>query len=167
MTEITIDVQQIKILRENLLLKLKQIKSRNSATTETKLFVQRLPDEEFPFGEWFKNKALKRSANKEVYKEILEVFNQRLTEEEFVKINRHDFPKHGYEIFMSDTKKLQIKYSTFKRKWREMKHHPRKGSSLVLEELRPWYWACHKIGQHCYKKMFLEKCYFFLFGSFC
>ena len=67
MTEITIDVQQIKILRENLLLKLKQIKSRNSATTETKLFVQRLPDEEFPFGEWLKNKALKRSANKEVY----------------------------------------------------------------------------------------------------
>ena len=67
MTEITIDVQQIKISRENLLLKLKKIKSRNSATTETNLFVQRLPGEEFAFGEWFKNKALKRSANKEVY----------------------------------------------------------------------------------------------------
>ena len=51
-TEMKLDVQQTKILRENFLLKLKmaskiQVKSRNWTTTEINLLVEALTNEEF------------------------------------------------------------------------------------------------------------------------
>ena len=101
MTEIKIDSRQI--LGENLLLKSKmavskKIKSRNWTTTETNVFIEVLIDEVFRFGECFEKRAPKRSANKEVYQEILKVFTARLTEEEFAERNREHYSEKPFSI---------------------------------------------------------------------
>ena len=44
-------------------------------------------------------------------------------------------------MLVLDTNKLQIKYNALKKKWREMKYHPRKGSGLAPEELPTWYYT--------------------------
>ena len=46
--------------------------------------------------------------------------------------------KYVYEILVLDTKKLQIKYKTLKKKWREMIDCFRKGSRLAPVKLQTW-----------------------------
>lgn len=104
-----LDAQQMKILKENLLLKLKmaaskKIKSGKWATTETNLFVEVLTDEEFQFGKCFTKRAIKRLTNKKVNREILKIFTAVLAEKEFIEINQQPFLKDGYEMLILDTK---------------------------------------------------------------
>ena len=56
-------------------------KGRNWTNEET--FVEILIDEEFNFADCLERRALKRSANEEVYKEILQLFHK----EEFLQRN--------------------------------------------------------------------------------
>ena len=88
MTEIKLDVQQTKILRENFLLELKmackiqveKVKNINWTTTEINLFVEALTNEEFRFGECLKSKkCILRN---------LKVSTARLTEEKFIERNQ-------------------------------------------------------------------------------
>lgn len=104
-----LDAQQMKILKENLSLKLKmaaskKIKSGKWATTETNLFVEVLADEEFQFGKCFKKGAIKRLTNEKLNREILKIFTAVLAEKEFIEINQQPFLKDGYEMLILDTK---------------------------------------------------------------
>ena len=85
-----------------------------------------LTSEEFQFGEYLEKSALKRSGNTEVYQAILKVFTAGLTEEQFIERNQQHFLKDSYEMLVLDTKMLQIKNNALKKKWREMKDHPKK-----------------------------------------
>ena len=48
-------------------------------------------------------------------------------------------------MLVLDTKNLQIKYNASKKKRREMKNCPRKGSGLDPEELPPWYYTLESV----------------------
>ena len=77
-------------------------------------------DEEFNFADCLERRALERSAYEEVYKEILQLFQEEMDNEEFLQRNAKDFGKGKYEPLQVDTKKLQAKYNAIKRKWREI-----------------------------------------------
>ena len=68
-----------------------KMKSRNWATEETCLFVEILVDAEYSFAACIENRSLKRSANEEVYKDILKIFNSKLREAHFVEVNKKKF----------------------------------------------------------------------------
>ena len=73
-----------------------------------------LIDEEFNFADCLERRALKRSANEEVYKEILQLFQEEMNKEEFLQHNANNFGKGKYELLQVDTKKLQAKYNAIK-----------------------------------------------------
>ena len=96
-------------------------------------------DEEFNFVDFLERRALKRSANKEVYKEILQLFQEEMNKEEFLQRNAKNVGKGKYEPLQVDTEKLQAKYNAIKRKWCEIKDRPRKGSGLAPISNPEWY----------------------------
>ena len=103
--------------------------TENRCATNKKLiylFVEVLNDETFRFGECLENRALKSSANKEVNQK--KVFTARLIVEKFIERNKQHFFKYGYEMLVLDTKKLQTKFNTLKKKWREINDGAKKGS---------------------------------------
>ena len=114
-------------------------KSRNWTNEETSLFVEILTDEEYNFAECLEKRALKRFANEEVYQEILKIFNYKLREEGFMELNQKNFGKGKYDSLYLDTKKLQVKYNALKKKWRDIKDRPMKGSGLAPEKHPDWY----------------------------
>ena len=116
-----------------------KVKSRNWTNEETCLFVEILVDAEYSFAACIEKRSLKRSANEEVYKDILKIFNSKLRETHFVEVNKKKFGKSSYQHLQIDTKKLQIKYNFLKKKWREIKDRPRLGSGLAPQELPAWY----------------------------
>ena len=59
-------------------------KGRNWTNEETLLFVEILIDEEFNFADCLERWALKRSANEEVCKEMLQLFQEEMNKEEFL-----------------------------------------------------------------------------------
>ena len=73
-----------------------------------------LIDEEFNFADCLERRALKRSVNEEVYKEILQLFQEEMNKEEFLQHNANNFGKGKYELLQVDTKKLQAKYNAIK-----------------------------------------------------
>ena len=89
-------------------------KGRNWTNEETLLFVEILIDEEFNFADFLERQALKRPANEEVYKEILQLFQGETNKEEFLQRNAKNFRKGKYEPLQVDTKKLQAKYNAIK-----------------------------------------------------
>ena len=72
-------------------------KGNNWTIEETFLFVEIMIDEEFNFAGCRKRQALKRSANEEVYKEVLQLFEEK------------DFGKEKCEPLQVDIKQLQAK----------------------------------------------------------
>ena len=84
-------------------------------------------------------RALKRSANEEVYKEKLQLFQEEMNKEEFLQHNSKNFGKGKYEPLQDDTKKFKAKYNTIKQKWREIKERSRKGSDLAPKSNPAWY----------------------------
>ena len=96
-------------------------------------------DEEFNFADCLERRALKRSANEEVYKEMLQLFQEEVNKEEFLQLNAKNFGKGKNEPLQVDTKKLQAKYNAIKRKWRKKKDQPQKGSVLALKSNPEWY----------------------------
>ena len=93
----------------------------NWTNEETLLFLELLIDEEFNFANCLERQALKRSANEEVYKEILQPFQQEMNKEEFLQRNAKNFGKGKYQSLQVNTRKLQAKYNAIKPKWREIK----------------------------------------------
>ena len=91
-------------------------KGRNWTKEEILLFVEVFIDEEFTFVDCLERRALKRSANEEVYKEILQHFQKEMNEEEFLQRNAKNFGKGKYEPLQVDTKKLLAKYNAIKTK---------------------------------------------------
>ena len=116
-----------------------KVKSRNWTNEETCLFVEILVDAEYSFAACIEKRSPKRSANEEVYEDILKIFNSKLREAHFVEVNKNNFGKSPYEHLQIDTKKLQIKYNFLKKKWREIKDRPRLGLGLAPQELPAWY----------------------------
>ena len=96
-------------------------------------------DEEFNFADCLGRRALKRSANEEVYKEILQIFQEEMNKEEFLQRNAKTFGKGKYEPLQVDAKKLQAKYNAIKRKWCKIKDQPRKSSGLTPKSNPEWY----------------------------
>ena len=82
------------------------------------LFVEILINKEFNFADCLERLALKRSANEEVYKEILQLFQEEMNKEDFLQRNTI-FGKGKFEPFQVDTEKLQAKYNAMKRKWHQ------------------------------------------------
>ena len=107
--------------------------TRNWINKEVNLFVEILTDEEFNFAVCLKKKT-KHSANKEVFQEILKVFDAKLRDESFIQKNGNNFGKGNYSSLEFNTKKLQIKYNSLKKKRRELKDRPKKGSGLEPEK---------------------------------
>ena len=93
----------------------------NWTNEETLLFLELLIDEEFNFADCLERQALKTSANEEVYKEILQLFQEEMNKEEFLQGNTKNFGKGKYKPLQVDAKKLQAKYNGIKRKYREIK----------------------------------------------
>ena len=93
-----------------------KVKSRNRTNEETCLFVEILVDAEYSFTACIEKRSLKRSANEEVYKDILKIFNSKLREAHFVEVNKKNFGKSSYEHLQIVTKKLQIRYDFLKKK---------------------------------------------------
>ena len=85
------------------------------------IFVKILTGEEFNFADCLERRALKRSANEEVYKEILQLFQEEMNKEEFLQGNTKNFRKGKYKPLQVDAKKLQAKYNGIKRKYCEIK----------------------------------------------
>ena len=96
-------------------------------------------DEEFNFANCLERRALKRSVNEEVYKEILQLFQEEMNKEEFLQRNAKIFGKEKYEPLQVDTKKLQAKYNAIKQKWCQIKDQPRKGSGLAPKSNQEWF----------------------------
>ena len=96
-------------------------------------------DEEFNFADCLGRRALKRSANEEVYKEILQIVQEEMNKEEFLQRNAKNFGKWKYEPLQVDAKKLQAKYNAIKRKWCKIKDQPRKSSGLTPKSNPEWY----------------------------
>ena len=96
-------------------------------------------DEEFNFANCLERRALKRSVNEEVYKEILQLFQEEVNKEEFLQRNAKIFGKEKYEPLQIDTKKLQAKYNAIKQKWCQSKDQPRKGSGLAPKSNQEWF----------------------------
>ena len=82
------------------------------------LFVKILINEEFSFADYLERLELKRSTNEEVYKEILQLFQEEMNKEEFLQRNTI-FGKGKFKPVQVDTKKLQAKYNATKRKWHQ------------------------------------------------
>ena len=116
-----------------------KVKSRNWTNEETCLFVDILVEAEYSFAACIEKRSHKRSANEEVYQDILKIFNSKLREAHFVEVNKKNFGKSSYEHLQIDTKKLHIKYNFLKKKWREIKDRPRLGSGLAPQEFPAWY----------------------------
>ena len=76
---------------------------------ETLLFVEILIDEEFNFADCQERRALKRPANEEVCKEILQLFQKERNKEEFLQRNAKKLGKGKYDPLQVDTKKLVSK----------------------------------------------------------
>ena len=112
---------------------------RNWTNEETLLFVEILIDEGFNFEDCLERRALKRSANEEVYKATLQLFQEEMNKEEFQQRNAKNFGKEKYEPLQVDVKKLQAKYNAIKRKWLKIKDQPRKGSGLAPKSDPEWY----------------------------
>ena len=89
--------------------------------------------------DWLERRALKRSANEEVYKEKLQLFQEEMNKEEFLQRNAKNFGKGKYEPLQDDTKPLKAKYNTIKQKWCEIKDRSRKGSDLAPKSNPEWY----------------------------
>ena len=128
-----------KQLQEKTAWKRKQKKGRNWTSKKTLLFVEILIDEEVNFVDCLERRALKISANEEVYKEILQLFQEGMDKEEFLQRNAKNFGKGKYEPLQVDTKELQAKYNAIKQKWREIKDRQRKGSGLAPKSNSEWY----------------------------
>ena len=111
----------------------------NWTNKETLLFVEILIDEEFNFEDCLERRALKRSANEEVYKATLQLFQEEMNKEEFLQHNAKTFGKEKYEPLQVDVKKLQAKYNAIKRKWLKIKDQPRKGGGLAPKSDPEWY----------------------------
>ena len=62
-------------------------KDRNWTNDETVLFLEILIDGEFNFADCLERQALRRSANEEVYKEILQPFQEEMNKEELLQRN--------------------------------------------------------------------------------
>ena len=120
-------------------------RNRNWTNEETYLFVEVLVDEEYGFTECLERKALKKSANEEVYQEILKVFKAQLQKEHFVELNKKNFGKGGYNHLDIDTKKLQTKYNSLKKKWREIRDRPRTKSGVSPKDVPDWYANLDKV----------------------
>ena len=114
-------------------------KGRNWTNEETLLFVEILIDEELNSVDYLERRALKRSANEEVYKEILQLFQEEMNKEEFLQCNAKKFGKGKFELLQVDTKKRQAKYNAIKGKWCEIKDQSRKGSGLAPKCNPEWY----------------------------
>ena len=65
-------------------------------------------DKELNFADFLERQALKRSANEEVYKEILQLFQEEKNKEEFLQRNTKYFCKGKCEPLQVDIKKLNI-----------------------------------------------------------
>ena len=96
-------------------------------------------DEEHNFAKCLVKRALQRSPNEEVFIGISKVFKSKLDSEHFRKINNKNFGKGPYENLILDTKRLQIKYNALKKKWRDVKDRPKKGSGLAPTKTPDWY----------------------------
>ena len=73
-------------------------------------------DEELNSANCLERRTLKRSANEEVYKEILKLFPEEMNKEEFLQRKAKKFGKGKFEFLQVDTKKLQAKYNAIKGK---------------------------------------------------
>ena len=68
-----------------------KVKSRNWANEETCLIVDILVEAEYSFEACIEKRSHKRSANEEVYQDILKIFNSKLREAHFVEVNKKFF----------------------------------------------------------------------------
>ena len=75
--------------------------------------------------------------------ERIQLFQEEMYKEEFLQRNAKNFGKAKCKPLQVDTKKLQAKYNAIKRKCREIKDRPRRGSGLARKCNPEWY---EKIG---------------------
>ena len=75
--------------------------------------------------------------------ERMQLLQEEMYKEEFLQRNAKNFGKAKCKPLQVDTKKLQAKYNAIKRKCREIKDRPRKGSGLARKCNPEWY---EKIG---------------------
>ena len=68
-------------------------KNQHWTDEETNMFVEVLVDQEYNFAECLEKRALKRSANEEVFIEILNVLKSKLNSDHFKKLNNKNLTK--------------------------------------------------------------------------
>lgn len=114
-------------------------KMRNWTLDEVTLFAEVLTDDEFNFCQCLEKRALKKSANEDIFRSILEEFQKRLNEEFFIETNKKHFPSNTYNFLTVDIKKLQMKYNALKKQWRTITDRAKSGSGLAPDKTPDWY----------------------------
>ena len=117
-------------------------KGRNWTEVETETFCRILADPEMNFCTTLETKALKKTANKEVFESIQIEFKICLLEEEFIKENRLYFDLGEDDPLPElDTSipKLRNKYNNLKKQWRQRVDRDKTGSGLDLENEAKWF----------------------------
>ena len=83
--------------------------------------------------------VIKKIANEEVYKDILQLFQKEMNKEEFLQRYEKKFGKGSTNVCWLVQKRLQAKYNAIKRKWPKIKYRQRKGSRLDPKSNPEWY----------------------------
>lgn len=94
-------------------------KVRNWTKDEVELFTSVLADPDKEYLKTIQEKALKKQANAEVFKEIREHFDEALSDYNFIELNEKNFTGKGgkqipHEDLDTDIPKLQEKYRNLK-----------------------------------------------------
>ena len=117
-------------------------KQRNWTKEELSAFVQVLV--EYKFVQTLEQKALKKSANIEVFKEVLPLFKGEIEKEDFIALNEtKNFTRKGvvvsYAPLLYDATTLQGKYKDLKTRWRNITTSARRGSGEEGATDATWY----------------------------
>ena len=129
--------------------KLEVEKSRNWTDLETEEFCRILADPDTNFCVTLETKALKKTANKEVFESIQLEFTKRLSDEKFADENRlfNDDIDDGTQLPELDLtiSKLRNKYNNLKKEWRKRVDRAKIGSGLRVEAEAVWFQIIHPV----------------------
>ena len=123
-------------------------KGRNWTDLETESFCRILVDPETNFATTLETKALKQTANKEVFEAIQCEFKISVLEEEFAKENRLYFDIGDDDSFTEldiSVPKLRNKYNNLKKQWRARVDRAKNGSGLHVEREALWFQILHPV----------------------
>lgn len=114
------------------------MKERNWTEDETTLLCEILSDPNSNFVSVLESRALKKAPTRDIFGDILNIFNTELQKKAFVDINLKNFSeKKHFTPLNTDVRKLQAKYNNIKTKWREHSNRLAKGIGHGAKER--WY----------------------------